>query len=732
MVPNGEVAIMSGPQRYALRVTSLAVCLSLFAALAPHSSRAIQLRWSSGATDTSFIANQRCMLIVQADSAEVSLPGSWRLIWTADSSRIQIAAVDSLVACQTDTAEVSGIDPPSTPADSAAGQVTAHLCSAGEPMASTAYFLLELVGGSHGKLKVVALDPADSNVVTESNEVTYNGGVDGGYAPQVLSASSERQGSSVIVTAVGSGLGGVRTADIGAWNLTWNAPLAIIARTESTLVGSAEIPVNIPSSVLHLRGSAGEANKTLPANTSLQPQNVQWVPSGMREAFTQEEKDSLGSMVPPNGRIQPKDFAFLYAGGKFHLFYIRLNMWDPYYRQHPGATDSTEKNFGHAVSTNLTDWDWVVPTRDTTVLQVRPGKWDDFHVWAPSIVQTDTNFVMFYTGVQLVGARQHQQIGLATSPDLINWTRYDAPILSVLDIPWAKKGTVVGLGQQLRDPFVMPDPANAGHWLMYFVAVDTSTQASMAVGVARSSGDFFRWTADQNPLRSTDSTHLAARRVESPHAFSHGDRWWLFFSPVDPPGASNVPPAAPVTFEMDTTGSPVDSIAAHWTRSDTLAHYQNPDNDLGYWHASEHLVVGPHEYLAAWDDWNMRVAISEMNWYGPHDFILGSASTALLGVAEGAGRRPAGLELALLGVQPVRVRMAMRLQLPAAMHARLAIYDVAGRRVRVVLDRNLAAGETAATWDGCNAAGAAVGSGVYFARLATVAGTRVIKAVLLR
>jgi sucrose-6-phosphate hydrolase SacC (GH32 family) len=311
-------------------------------------------------------------------------------------------------------------------------------------------------------------------------------------------------------------------------------PLAIDASSDSMLVARAEIPVNIPSSILSVRGSVGNTSTTLPANSSLVPEGVLWAPSGMQEAFTQEEKDALVSQVPPAGRIQPKDFAFLYAGGKFHLFYIRLNMWDPLYRQQPGNADNTEKNFGHAVSTDLNHWTWVDSTRDTTVLQVRPGKWDNFHVWAPSIVQTDTGFTMIYTGVQQGGGRQHQQIGRATSPDLFNWTRYDTPILTVFDVPWAKRGTVVGAGQQLRDPFVMPDPANAGRWLMYFVAVDTTTQASMAVGVARSTGDLSHWTADQTPLRSTDSTYLAATRVESPCAFAHGNRWWLFFSPVDP------------------------------------------------------------------------------------------------------------------------------------------------------------------------------------------------------
>jgi hypothetical protein len=73
--------------------------------------------------------------------------------------------------------------PPQTPADSAANQVTAYFCSSASSDAASAYFLAELPSGGHGKLRVVALDPSDSTQVIESNEVTFNGGVDGDYAP---------------------------------------------------------------------------------------------------------------------------------------------------------------------------------------------------------------------------------------------------------------------------------------------------------------------------------------------------------------------------------------------------------------------------------------------------------------------------------------------------------------------------------------------------------------------
>lgn len=105
--------------------------LAFILALIPHTSRAIQLHWSSGATALSFTSATRCTLVVQADSAETHLPQQWRILWVADSSSVQLVAMDSLEACLLDEAQVSRIEGAATAADSAAHEITARFCSAG-------------------------------------------------------------------------------------------------------------------------------------------------------------------------------------------------------------------------------------------------------------------------------------------------------------------------------------------------------------------------------------------------------------------------------------------------------------------------------------------------------------------------------------------------------------------------------------------------------------------------
>jgi hypothetical protein len=66
---------------------------------------------------------------------------------------------------------------------------------------------------------------------------------------------------------------------------------------------------------------------------------------------------------------------------------------------------------------------------------------------------------------------------------------------------------------------------------------------------------------------------------------------------------------------------------------------------------------------------------------------------------------------------PFREEARIRFALPRAGAARLSVHDASGRRVGVLLDGRLEAGEHAATWDGTDASGRRAGPGVYFLTL---------------
>lgn len=78
---------------------------------------------------------------------------------------------------------------------------------------------------------------------------------------------------------------------------------------------------------------------------------------------------------------------------------------------------------------------------------------------------------------------------------------------------------------------------------------------------------------------------------------------------------------------------------------------------------------------------------------------------------------PIALEFAPVWPNPARGgRVTMSFTLPAAAHTRLALYDVGGRRVRMLADRAFSAGRTTLVWDARDDGGTALRPGVYLAR----------------
>jgi hypothetical protein len=410
----------------------------------------------------------------------------------------------------------------------------------------------------------------------------------------------------------------------------------------------------------------------------------------------------------------------------WHLFYIR-------HHQNPGYTeDVNERNFGHATSINLENWDVV----DRNVLQV-PGVWDTKHVWAPHIVRkpNDITYYMFYTGVD---AADNQKIGVATSTDLSTWTRGSGPILSADMIPWADPSPPDPyLGeQQFRDPFVMEDPTTPGQWLMYYVTVARDRTPGMVVGVAKSAaGNFLGLWDDLRPLWKTSSRLMGSGRTESPHSFPHNGKWWVMYTPT-------YGDADTIRFEINET-DPVNPDTLSWgphtgsmNPSERLYNvtegYETPWTFLNGWHATEYLQFRVGEYLAAWDDYNQSIDFVQLVPAAPPD-SFGIICPTNVGV-EGpqVAVAPRQIELNVVGSAMGQQGADLRLGLPVVMEVDLAIYDAQGRRVRRLLNGSMPSGISNVHWDGRDRNGHTLGSGVYFARLLCPHAQRVARIPLIR
>jgi len=435
--------------------------------------------------------------------------------------------------------------------------------------------------------------------------------------------------------------------------------------------------------------------------------------------------------------MQPKDFAIVRDGTVTHLFYTRQYST-------PNYNDRTNtRAIGHAISTDRTLSTWTLV--DRAAVAARPGRiWDNLHVWAPSIVKKDDIWYMFYTGVQYdtvtttpqLVTTEIQRIGIATSTDLNTWKQDATPVLSAKKIPWTYQDSTAigngGVGWQLRDPYVMPDPDRSGEWLMYYVAID-STLAKFVVGVAGTVGGDLRNWHNIAPIRRTSAAFMQADRDESPQTFESDGTWWLVYM------SNHYAANDQITYVLS-AGSPSDSSG--WSQPDSLkavtcGEHGYPTN-LNQLHALELMQTGQNQIMAGFSTWPSGVGVIQFSQMQPaavacpSDSVRFSCPDAWAGVGFGADLGPEPVTLALIGESPARSLVSLRLALRSGGRVHVAIYDVGGRRVRTLLDGAAAAGATLLQWDGRAEDGRLASSGVYFARATGANGRGVARIPLAR
>jgi hypothetical protein len=679
--------------------------LMSFLLVTPRVASSIELRWSDGSLARSFTEATRCTLEVRADSTEQQLPAEWRLLWVADTSTIiSPIPLSTSLDCEADVAKVQWLDAPANAADSAAHLLTAHFCSTGESAATLARYALDLGTGSSGKLKVVALDPDDSTSVLTSNEVTFNGGAPGDFAPTLLAAFSVHRSLRFEVTAIGANLGGVQEISVSASDGSWTVPLSIAASSGNSLTATAALAALVPDCVVSLGSSGATDSPGVPLAGDAEPALPQ---AGGCASYFREDL-----LAPARGlveEIQPKDFAFVKGfvdttvnEYMLHLFYTRQNQE----LSNNHLDELTTRNLGHAVSG---DFSWS-SAPDTSLLTVRLGHFDNAHVWAPTVVLQFPNYYMFYVGVDSLG---HQRIGVATSRTLQgdSWVRADTAVFDVTKSNWAARGSYMSW-VHCRDPFVMQDPEDPHVWLMYYVAVDSGSVSvghpHMAVGVARSYGDMYSWT-DSTVLASTMRPVFGnpSTVVESPHLFRRNGRWWL-------PYTVN---ADSVYFESTDQG-PV-APPTQWSDPVCLRSVvQGHPATQRYFHASEYLEVNGHEYLAAYDDAGMQIDIQQILPLDPDSVGVDSLNLGCPQGVAAVSNSGTPTTIQFLVSSPSRSStVSMHIELPQPERAKLTVYDLLGRRCRSLVDGDLPAGSTHITWDCRDQDARHLPSGVYFVRL---------------
>jgi hypothetical protein len=138
-------------------------------------------------------------------------------------------------------------------------------------------------------------------------------------------------------------------------------------------------------------------------------------------------------------------------------------------------------------------------------------------------------------------------------------------------------------------------------------------------------------------------------------------------------------------------------------------------------------LTGSGDYV-----WIDTTAPVDETWYWLQELVVGAPSTwagpvKLVSMDE-INSRPFVMD----GANPFNPRAVLRYALQTAGHVDVSIYDLAGRRVAVLVDGELQAGEHRTVWDGCDDGGRHVPSGVYLAHLRADGERRTLRLTLAR
>jgi sucrose-6-phosphate hydrolase SacC (GH32 family) len=246
--------------------------------------------------------------------------------------------------------------------------------------------------------------------------------------------------------------------------------------------------------------------------------------------------------------------------GVYHLFF---------HNEDHGSGNHIE----HYTSTDLRSLEYV-----GVALFPNPDGWDSHGLWAPHIIESGDTYYMFYTGVDGLGPSASQRIGLATSIDLVTWTRYpvnncpgtwgDGCVYDC-DERWTTWGEPnESFNRQCRDPFVIWDSVHR-RWVLFATAKSTNQfgVVTVAYSADMTSWDGAGYIDATRKLEGGVDGQPTGGQAENPHVMSHGGMQYLLFTDWDDPedSVSVHDPRTIVQYATSPTLTADSLGSVHWT-----------------------------------------------------------------------------------------------------------------------------------------------------------------------
>ena len=217
------------------------------------------------------------------------------------------------------------------------------------------------------------------------------------------------------------------------------------------------------------------------------------------------------------------DFWFAQDGADTHIFYLqadrslkdeRLRHWNV--------------SIGHAVSQDLRQWevlpDALAPSPVDPNATVEP--FDTYTTWTGSIIRHAGEWYMFYTGSRRSEKGLVQRIGLATSSDLIHWTKHGPHSLIEADPTWYELLDLdLWHDQAWRDPWVFKDEETGRFHALITARANHGPADERGVIGHASSDNLIDWQVEPPLTQPGEFGHL-----EVPQVIPIDGRYYLLFS----------------------------------------------------------------------------------------------------------------------------------------------------------------------------------------------------------
>ena len=303
-------------------------------------------------------------------------------------------------------------------------------------------------------------------------------------------------------------------------------------------------------------------------------------------------------------------------------------------------------------------------------------------------------------------------------------------------LPMVQLDALLAAGEKGADPAKLAGAAPGTIYLSKASGAATGWELLSYVNATASA----TYSADAATLNDSTASNAGLHHFM---VMAHGTNHFVFWQSRPDSGCSidNISPAQPVSFAAEQSFDPI-GLLLSWGSGTigALAEGDFSHYEL-YRGVGEAFVPGPENLLYAGPD--TAYFDNEWRWDSGFYYLLcavdihGNMSTfASSGPDDVTGTEapqvPAKSYLAQNAPNPFNPSTAISFGLAENGRVTLSIYDVSGRLVRTLIDETRNAGLYRETWDGRNAGGAAVSSGVYFYRLraGTFSGTK--KMVLTR